>query len=56
LISTLIKELGNTISRLELEMYLESHPLLATINEGNTTLFLQNKRNQLSKNFGLGKE
>jgi spore coat polysaccharide biosynthesis protein SpsF len=54
LISTLIKELGNTISRLELEMYLESHPLLATINEGNTALFLQNKRNQLSKNFGLG--
>lgn len=56
LISILIKELGNTISRLELEMYLESHPLLATINEGNSTLFLQNKRNQLSKNFGLGKE
>lgn len=56
LISTLIKELGNTISRLELEMYLESHPLLATINEENTELFLQNKRNQLSKNFGLGQE
>ena len=56
LISTLIRELGNTITRLELEMYLESHPLLAKINEGNTALFLQNKRNQLNKNFGLGKE
>lgn len=54
LISSLIEELGNTVSRLDLERYLESHPTLATINAGNTSLFLQNKKEQLKRNFDLG--
>jgi len=54
LISTLIIELGNSISRLDLENYLELHPDLATINSENASLFLQNKKKQLKDNFNLG--
>jgi len=54
LISILILELGNNVSRVDLERYLDSHPELATINAGNTNLFLQNKKEQLMRNFNLG--
>ena len=54
LISSIILELGNTVSRLDLERYLESHATLATINARNTSLFLQNKKEQLKRNFNLG--
>ena len=53
LISTLILKLGNTVSRQDVERYLESHPKLATINAVNTSLFLRNKKEQLKRNFDL---